>query len=80
MSTETVQRAAEHLPGRVLSALMDRPLMGTRSWPSSLAAPRTNVPNSIVKFVREFLPRMGVEYDAEMKKRLQVLTFCLQKC
>ena len=73
MATESIQRAAEHLPGRVLSELMERPYMASRSWPSTLAVGRPNVPNSVVKFVKSFMPRMGVAYDLELQKRLQVM-------
>ena len=70
---KSLQRSAELLPGRVLSALMERPYMASRSWPSNLGVERPSVPSCIVKFVRRFMPRMGVAYDTELQKRLQVM-------
>ena len=73
---KSMQRSAELLPGRVLSALMERPYMAARSWPSNLSQDRPNVPNCIVRFVRRFMPRMGLAYDMELQKRLQVMHTC----
>ena len=74
MEFDSVRKAAEKLPGRVISHLMEPALQASRSWPSE-CPPRTVVPRCMVVFVREFLIKMGVEYDNEMMKRLQV---CLE--
>ena len=71
MASDSVRKAAEKLPGRVISHLMEPALQASRSWPSE-CPPRTVVPRCLVVFVREFLMKMGVEYDNEMMKRLQV--------
>ena len=71
MAYDSVRKAAEKLPGRVISQLMEPALQASRSWPSE-CPPRTVVPRCLVVFVREFLTKMGVEYDKEMQRRLQV--------
>ena len=71
MASESVAVAACKLPGRVIWELMEPSLQASRSWPSE-CPPRTVVPHCLIVFVRDFLTKMGVEYDSEMQKRLQV--------
>ena len=76
MDSDSLRKAAEKLPGRVICHLMEPSLQASRSWPSE-CPPRTVVPRCIVTFVRDFLTKMGVEYDKEMQQRLQVCKLCI---
>ena len=70
MSNESVRTASEKLPGRVIQHLLELHLQASRSWPSE-CPPRTLVPKCLVTFVKDFMTKMGVEYDEGMRKRLQ---------
>ena len=75
MEDESEERAAEMLPGRVLSLLIDPCLMETMSFPHPYGRKsfHKTIPTVLADLVRKIIADLGVVVDDNLEKRIRVI-------